>query len=128
MPLGIEVGLCPGDFCVRWGPSSPSQAGSGAPFPNFWPMSIADKRSDASRCHIYCGPSDFVLDGDPAHPQKRGEDPNFRPMSHVYCDQTAACIKMPLVTEVGFGPVDIVLDGDSAPPSPKRGRSPFPQF
>jgi len=36
---------------------------------------------------------------------------------------------MPLVMEVGLGPDDIVLDGDPAPPpSPKRGRSPLPNF
>jgi len=32
-------------------------------------------------------------------------------LAHVYCNQTAGWIQMPLGTEVGFGPGDIVLDG-----------------
>ena len=35
--------------------------------------------------------------------------------AHVYCGQTAACINMPLGTDVGLGLRDIVLDGDTAP-------------
>jgi len=42
-------------------------------------------------------PGDFVLDGEPAPPQKGGRPPNFRP---VYYGQTAVWIKMPLGTEV----------------------------
>jgi len=55
-----------------------------------------------------------------------GAPPQFS--AHVYCDQTAAWIKMPLGTKVGLGPDDIVLDGDPAPTSPKRGQSPIPIF
>jgi len=51
MPLGMEVGLGPGD-CVRWGPSSPTQKGGGGPIPNFRPMSIVAKRLDGSRPHL----------------------------------------------------------------------------
>jgi len=32
---------------------------------------------------VCLGPGDFVLDGDPAPPQKGGTGPNFRPMSIV---------------------------------------------
>jgi len=60
------------------------------------------------------GPGDFVLDGDPALPQKGTGPTQF--WAHVYCSQTARWIKMPLVTEVGLGPGDVVLDGDPAPP------------
>jgi len=35
---------------------------------------------------------------------------------------------MPLGTEVSLGPDDNVLDKTQLPPSPKRGRSPCPQF
>jgi len=35
----------------------------------------------------------------------------------------AACIKMPLGTEVGLGPDHIVLDGDPGPHSLKRGQT-----
>jgi len=47
--------------------------------------------------------------------------------AHVYCDQTAARIKMPLGTKVGLGPDDIVLDGTQLP-LPKKGRSPLSIF
>jgi len=53
---------------------------------------------------------DSVLDGDPAHLFS----------AHVYCGQTAACIKMPLGTKGGLGQDDIVLDG-----TPKKGHSPL---
>jgi len=55
---------------------------------------------------------DSVLDGDPAHLFS----------AHVYCGQTASCIKMPLGTKGGLGQDDIVLDG-----TPKKGHSP-PNF
>jgi len=44
MPLGMEVGLGPGDI-VRWGPIS-LQRGTAAP--NFRPMSVVAKRSPIS--------------------------------------------------------------------------------
>jgi len=101
------------------------------------------------------GPSDIVLDGDPAPlPKKAAEPPIFGPcllwpngrvdqdgtwhgggprgrpqcarwgpsspspkkgpqpppfLAHFYCDQTAACIKMPLSMDVGIGPGHILL-------------------
>jgi len=52
-----------------------------------------------------------VLDGDPAPPPKRAQPlPLFS--AHVYCDQTAEWMKMPLGTEVGLVPGHIVLDDD----------------
>ena len=69
-------------------------------------------------------PNDIVLHGDPAPLPKR-HSPQFS--AHVYCAQTTAWIKMPLVTEVGLGPDDIVLDGNPAPLS-KKGAEPSPQF
>jgi len=45
------------------------------------------------------GPSDIVLDADPAPPpQKRGRVPPFS--AHVYCGQTAGWIKMALGMKV----------------------------
>ena len=56
-------------------------------------------------------PGDFVLDGDPAPSQKgggaRGRSPQFS--AHVYCGQTAGCIKIPFSTEVGLGLCNILL-------------------
>jgi len=48
------------------------------------------------------GPVDIVLDGDPAPLPKEGDwghSPQFS--AHVYCGQTAVCIRIPLGTEVG---------------------------
>jgi len=47
MPLGMEVGLGPGDFVLHGDPASPSQKGDGAP--NFRHISIVAKRLDGSR-------------------------------------------------------------------------------
>jgi len=77
MPLGMEVGLSPGDFVLDWDRASPSPKGGGAP--------------------------------------------QFS--AHVYCGQTAECIRIPLGMEVGLSLGDIVLDGDPAP-SPLKGHSP----
>ena len=60
---------------------------------------------------VFPGPGDFVFDGDPATPRKKG--------------QTAGCIKMPLGTEVGLSLGDIVLDGNPAPPLLKGHSSPI---
>ena len=97
-------------------------------------------------------PGEFVLDGDPVpFPKRGGAPPQFS--AHFYCDQTAACIKMPLDIELGLGTDpqfsahiccgqmaawikmsfgmavgldlgDFVLDGDPVAPSSKWGRTP----
>jgi len=59
------------------------------------------------------GPGDSVLDGDPVCPLPiRGTTPQFS--SHVYWDQKAVCIRIPLGTGVGLSLGDIVLDRDPA--------------
>jgi len=60
----------------------------------------------------------------PSSPPKKGEAqplPQF--LAHVYCDQAAECIRIPLGIEVGFGPGDTVLHGAQFP-LPKRGMPP----
>jgi len=54
--------------------------------------------------------------------QKKGHSPT-QFFAHVYCGQTAVCIRIPLGTEVGISFGDIVLDGNPAPP-PLKGHSP----
>ena len=70
------------------------------------------------------GPSDIVLDGDPA-PPKGGGHSSPHP---IFCPRIVANgwtgIKMPFGMEAGLGPGDIVLDGDPAPPPPKKGAQP----
>ena len=51
MPLGIEVGLGPGDIVLDVDPVPPKRGTA----PNFRPMSIVPKRLDGSRCHLYGG-------------------------------------------------------------------------
>jgi len=67
------------------------------------------------------GPGHIVIDGDPASPLQKGAHPQFS--VHVYCGQTAVCIRITLGTEVGLSLGDIVLDGDAAP-TPLMGHSP----
>jgi len=51
MPLGMEVGLDPGDFVLDGDPvPHPQKRGRAAP--TFWPMSIVAKRLDGSRCQL----------------------------------------------------------------------------
>jgi len=50
-PLGMEVGLGPGDLCST-GTQLPPQKKGHSPLPNFWPMSIVAKQLDGSRCHL----------------------------------------------------------------------------
>jgi len=62
---------------------------------------------------VELSPGDFVLDGDLATP-KMGKAAQF--LAHVYCDQMAGWMKIPLGVEVDSGSGHIVLDGDPAPP------------
>jgi len=86
MPLGMEVGLGPGDFVLDVDPAVPPQKWWGpSPSPQF-------------SAHFYCGqtaacikmplgmevglsPGDFVLDGDPAPPPKFSAH-----VYYIYCD------------------------------------------
>ena len=71
-------------------------------------------------------PGDFVLDGDPAPPSPKVErSPQF--LAHVYCGQTAGCMKLVIGMVVGLSPGDFVLDVDSPSP-PKGGEPPSPIF
>ena len=79
------------------------------------------------------GPGHIVLDGDPSPPfQERERSPlqitiKSPPFSaHLYCDQTARWIKMPLGMELCLGAGHIVLDGDPAL-SPIKGET-APEF
>ena len=49
MPLGMEVGLGPGDFVFA---RDPVASIKGTAPPNFWPMYIMSKRLDGPRCHL----------------------------------------------------------------------------
>ena len=70
-------------------------------------------------------PDDFVFDGDPTLPRKKGTAPT-QFLAYVYCGQTAGWTKIPIGTEVGLSPGDFVLDGDPAPP--EKRHIPHPIF
>jgi len=57
MPLSMEVGLSPGDFCVRWGPS-PLPKKERSPQFRWIKMPLGTE--------VGLGPNDIVLHGDPA--------------------------------------------------------------
>jgi len=135
MPLGMEVGLSPGDFVLdgdpgRWGPSPFPKRGRAQPPISgaclLWPNGCMDQhatfyggRPRPRRHSVRWGPS--------SPPQKGGGTPS--PISaYVYCGQTAGWIKMTLDTEVAFGPGHIVLDGDQAPLPQKGGAAPLPNL
>jgi len=93
MPLGMEVGLSPGDFVLDGDPASPPQKGGGAPSPIFgqclwWPNGWMDQGGIGMEVGL--GPGHIVPDGDPAHLPKKGTElPNFS--AHFYYGQTAWC-------------------------------------
>ena len=104
MPLGMEVGLKPGDFGLDGDPASPSQkegGGRGKSPPNFRPMAIVAERLDGSRWHLawMMEVVHIVLDGNTAPLPKTGAEPP-RFSAHLYSGQTAGCIKMPLGTRL----------------------------
>jgi len=77
---------------------------------------------------IGLGPSDFVLDGDPAPllpPHKGGGAPQFS--AHVYCGQTAGWIKVALGMEGPRSRPHFARWGPSYPPQ-RRWQSPPPIF
>jgi len=83
MPFGMEVGLGPGDF-VFDGDPAPFRRKDTAPL-NFWPIFIAAKRLDGSRCHLVtCKPPSrrrCLRWG--RRSAKRGTASSFRSMSIV---------------------------------------------
>jgi len=129
MPLGMKVGLDPGDFVLNGDPVPLSPKRRRIPLPKFL-------------AHVYCGqtagwikmvlgtevsvsPGDFVLDGDPALlPKKRAEpSPIFGPFllwPNGWMHQDATWYGG---SEVALSPADFVLDGDEAPQ--KRGAAIF---
>ena len=154
MSLGMELGLGQGDFVLYRDHAPLPKRGRSPPQFSFHVYSgqAAGWLKLVLGMEVGLSPEDFVLDGDPDPPPQKvgGEPQNFRPMfiaakrpslpsptkgteppsqfsAHLYCAQTAGCIKMPLGMEVGLSPGEFVLDGYLAP-LPKRGRSPLPNF
>jgi len=91
MPLGMEVGLGPGDFALDLDPALPLQKGGGAPRPRFSAHLHCGQTArwikTALGTEVGLGPGHIVVDGDPASVPKRGRSrpplPNFWPISIV---------------------------------------------
>ena len=84
-PLGMEIGLGPGDFVLDGHPAPLSKRG-GSPSLIFrpcplWPNGWMDQNNGVE---IGLGPDHIVLDGDPAPLPKKGAEPlPNRPISIV---------------------------------------------
>jgi len=57
----------------------------------------------------------------PSSLQKGIQQPSSHFSVHVYCDEMAGWIKMPLCMEVGLSSGHVVLNGDPAPPESQKG-------
>ena len=113
MPLGTEVGLGPGDIVIDGTQLAP-QRGT-APQCVLVPKGCTRMHEDITWYRVSLSLGDIVLDGDPAPPSLKGHTVT-QFSAHVYCGQTARCMKTPLGKEVDLGPGHVVLDGDPAPP------------
>ena len=89
--------------CARWGHSSPPPI-----LTHVYCGQTAGWIKTPLGTEVDLGPGDFVLDGDPAPPQKGGgAPPQFS--ARVYCGQTVGDIKMPLGMEAANGLVQLFL-------------------
>jgi len=78
MPLGMEVGLTPGDF-VLYKTQLPSPKRGWSPSPQFSAHICCGQTAGWIKMplgmEVGLGPNDFVLNGDPAPPAKKGAEP-----------------------------------------------------
>ena len=124
MPLGMDVGLSPGNFVLDGDPVPLPKKGAEPPifgacllWPNDWMDQDDTWHGSRPQPRWLC----FRRGHSPL--PKKGMEPPPQFSVHFYCGQTAGCIKMPLGTEVGLSRGDVLFDGDPASSS-KRGRSP----
>ena len=125
MPLDMEICLSPRDFVLDGDPAPlpKRRRSSGAEPPIFgpcllWPNGWMDQDGTCHGGRPWSSPH-CTRWGRSSSPQKDGRAlPQFS--VHLYCGQTAACIKMPLGTEIGLGSDDFELDG-----VPARGLPPY---
>jgi len=116
MPLGMEVGLGPGDFVFLGHPTPRKRA---QPHQIFGPCLLWANGWMDQDATWYGGkprPRRRCVRWGRSSPQKNknGAAPQFS--VNVYCFQTPGWMKTPLGTEVDLGPGHIVSDGDPAPP------------
>ena len=117
-PLGMEVGLGPGDFVFDGDRAQKRHS----PHPIFgpcllWPNGWIDQ--DAISYGNRLWPRPHCVRWGPSSRPTKGYSPQLS--AHNCCGQMAAWIKMPLGMEVGLGLGDFVLDRDPASPPQKGG-------
>ena len=111
MPLGMDVGLSPGDFVLDGEPVPPLDKGR-SPLQIFGPCLLsAGWIKMPLGMEVGLGLRDIVFDVDPATPRRKGTPTPTQFLAHVYCGQMPGWMKTPLGTEVGLGPGHIVLVG-----------------
>ena len=79
MPLGMDVGLSPGDIVLDGDPDFPPQQGGGDPSKfsaHFYCAQTAGYIKMPLGMEVGLIPGEFVLDGDPAPLPKRGGAPS----------------------------------------------------
>ena len=130
MSLCMDVGLSTGNFVLDG--DSVHLPQKGAEPPNFRPLFIVVKQLNVEDATWHRGrpqPRRLCVRWGPSSPApQRGAEPLPQFSAHVHVGQTAGCIKMALVMEVGLGTGHIVLDGDPAPLPKKGAESSCPIF
>jgi len=88
MPVGMDIGLGPGDLCLM-GTQLPQK--NGTPFHSIfgpcvlWPNGWMDEEKTPLGTEVDLGPGHIVLDGVPAlRERSTAAAPSFRPMSCGY--------------------------------------------
>jgi len=119
IPLGMKVGLGPGDFVLVKGAEPPPIFGPCLLWSNDWMDQDATWYGGRPRPRRLCIRWAETLQ----LPRKRAQPPT-QFLAHVYCGQTAGWINMPLGTEVNLGPGDVVLDGVAVPLPLREAHSP----
>ena len=109
MPLGVEVGLGPGDVALDGDAAAPIFSPC-LLRPNGWMYQDTTWYGGRPRPRQHC--------------VRWGPSPQLS--ANVYCGRTAGWIKMPLGMEVDLGLGHIVLDGD--PVTPRKGHSSPPLY
>ena len=115
MKLGVQVGLALGHIVSDGHPASLPKRGTA---PNIRPIFVVATWLDGSTCHLVGGsprPKRHCVRWGPSSPQT-GAQPPPQFSAHVYCEQTAICIRIPLGMKVGLSLRVIVLDGTQLPP------------
>jgi len=84
MPLGMEVGLGPGDFVFDGDPATPRTEGTYPPPPSFWPIQTAVWMKAPLGTEVDLSPDHIVLDGVPPM-RETGTEPPPIFLAHVHC-------------------------------------------